>query len=50
MKRFREHYHEHQSNLWIAQAVVLLGTGLLIGMSMRGTGSTAPGMAQEDHS
>lgn len=51
MNRLSQLYKHHWSKLWIAQAIVLLGIGLLIGLSMRGDGSTANGKsAQEDHS
>ena len=51
MNRFSQIYEKHRRKLWIAQAVVLLGVGLLLGMSMRGDGSMDQGTsAQEDHS
>lgn len=51
MNRLSQFYEQHRNKLWIAQAVVLLGIGLLLGMSMRGDGSMAHGTsAQEDHS
>lgn len=51
MNRLSQFYEQHRNKLWIAQAVVLLGIGLLLGMSMRGDGSMANGTsAQEDHS
>ncbi|QEG01509.1 Cation efflux system protein CusB precursor [Stieleria maiorica] len=51
MNRVSQIYEHHRSKLWIAQAIVLLGVGLLLGMSMRGDGSTDGGTsAQENHS
>lgn len=51
MNRLSQFYEKHRGKLWIAQAVALLGVGLLLGMSMRGNGSMAHGTsAQEDHS
>ncbi len=51
MNRLNQFYEQHRSKLWIAQAVMLLGIGLLVGMSMRGAGSMAHGTSsQEDHS
>ena len=50
MNRLSQIYEKHRRKLWIAQAVVLLGVGLLVGMWMRGNGSMAHGTAaQEDH-
>lgn len=51
MNRLNQFYEQNRSKLWIAQAVVLLGVGLVLGMSMRGDSSTSHGTsAQEDHS
>ena len=51
MHRLNQFYEKHRSKLWIAQAVVLLAVGLLVGMSMRGDGSMSHRTAtQEDHS
>ena len=51
MNRIRQLYERHRSKLWIAQALLLLAVGVLVGMSMRGNGSVAHGTsATEDHS
>ena len=51
MNRFRQLYEQHRSTFWIAQAVVLLGTGVLLGMLMRGDGPMArDSAATEDQS
>ncbi len=48
MNRFSQFYEQHRSKLWIAQAVVLLGSGLLLGMSMRGDGSMVRGTSSRE--
>lgn len=48
MNRLSQFYQQHRSKLWIAQALVLLGIGLLVGMSMRGDGSMAHGTSAEE--
>lgn len=51
ISRLSKIYEIHRSKLWIAQAFVLLGIGLLFGMSMRGDIPAANGTtASEDHS
>jgi len=51
MNRLSEIYETHRGKLWMTQAVGLLGFGLLLGMSMRGDGSSVHGTsAQEVHS
>ncbi|MEQ8212197.1 MAG: efflux RND transporter periplasmic adaptor subunit [Lacipirellulaceae bacterium] len=51
MNRLSKFYQQHRSKLWIAQAIALLGIGLLVGMSMRGDGLMTHGTsAEEDHS
>ncbi len=51
MNRFNEFYKQHRSKLWIAQAVVLLVAGLLVGISISGNEAMPPGpSSQVDHS
>lgn len=51
VKRIRQLYYHHKNKWWIAQAVALLGIGVLLGVSLRGDGAAASrNSASEGHS
>lgn len=50
MNRMTQFLNQHRSKLWIAQAVVMVGVGLIVGLSIGGQSTDSTTSVDKDHS